>query len=109
MQGMDGMITKGWEKIRITKAFTPNFEVETTEANALAPHFTFIPKVEKYNDEKDNESNPTNSIIMVIENCLQPSHAPFRMATISGCASTSSNVKVSQLNRQVGLKQKKLN
>jgi len=25
VQGMDGMIVKGWEKTRITKAFTPDF------------------------------------------------------------------------------------
>ncbi len=86
MQGINGMITKGWEKIGITKAFTLDFQVEAMEANALTPLFTFIPEVEKCNDEKDNEAYPTNSIIMVIENCLQPSLTPLRVATTSGCA-----------------------
>jgi len=67
VQGMDGMITKGWGKIGITKAFTPDFQVEAMEANALTPLFTFTPKVEEYNDEKDNEADPTDSIIVVIE------------------------------------------
>jgi hypothetical protein len=30
---------------------------------------------------------------MVIENCLQPSSTPFGVATIGGCASTSSMSK----------------
>jgi hypothetical protein len=108
VQGMDGMITKGWEKIGITKVFTPDFQVEAMEANALTLLFTFTPKVEEYNDEKDNERNPTNSVIVVIENCLQPSPTPFRVATTSGCASTSSNVKMFRLKQQARLKQKKL-
>jgi hypothetical protein len=94
---MDGMITKGWDKIGITKTFTLDFQVEAMEANALTPLFTYTPKVEKYNDVKNNEANPTNSIAVVIENYLQPSFIALKMATTSGCASTSSNVKVSRL------------
>ncbi len=78
------MVTKGWDKTWITKAFTFDFQVEAMEANAL-PSFTYTLEVEKYNDVEDNETNPTNSIAMVIDNCLQP---------IGKCASTSSNVKV---------------
>jgi len=67
------------------------------EANALTPLFTYTPEVEKYNDVEDNEANPTNSITVVIDNCLQPSFTPLGMATTCGCASTSSNVKVFEL------------
>jgi hypothetical protein len=91
---MDGMITKGWEKTRITKAFTFDFQVEAMEANALTPLFTFTLEVEEYNDVKDNEANPIDSIVVVIENCLQPNSIPLRVATIGGCRSTSNNVKV---------------
>ncbi len=35
------------EKIGITKAFTPDFQVEAMESNALTPLFTFTLKVEK--------------------------------------------------------------
>jgi len=91
---MDGMIVKGCEKIGITKAFTHDFQEEAMEAIALAPLFTFIPKVKKCNDENDNKIDPTNSIIEVIDNCLQPSPTPIGMATAIGCASTSSNVKM---------------
>jgi hypothetical protein len=59
--------------------------------------FTYTLEVEKYNDVEDNETNPTNSIAMVIDNCLQPSFTPLGMATTSKCASTSSNIKVSGL------------
>ncbi len=90
------MITKSWDKTWITKAFTLDFQVEAMEANALTLLFTYIPKVEKYNDVKDNEANPTNSIRIVIDNCLQPSFTPLGMATI-GDASTSNNVKVFEL------------
>jgi len=79
------------------------------EAIALTPLFTFTPKVKKCNDENDNETDPTNSIIEVINNCLQPSPTPLGVATTSGCASTSSNVKMSGLKQQTRLKQKKLN
>ncbi len=85
------MITKSWDKTWITKAFTLDFQVEAMEANALTLLFTYIP-----NDVKDNEANPTNSIRIVIDNCLQPSFTPLGMATI-GDASTSNNVKVFEL------------
>jgi hypothetical protein len=104
---MDGMIAKGWEKTGITKAFTLDFQVEAMEANALTPLFTFIPKVEKYNDVENNEANPINSIVVVIENCLQPNSIPLGVATIGGCTSTSSNVKVYELKQQAKLKQNK--
>ncbi len=91
------MITKGWDKTWITKAFTFDFQVEAMEANPLTPLFTYTLEVEKYNDVKNNKANPTNSITVVINNCLQPSFTPLGMATIGGCASTSSNVKVSKL------------
>jgi len=71
LYGMDGMITKGWEKTRITKAFTLDFQVKAMEANALAPIFTFTLKVEKYNDAKDNKVDPIDSIVVLIENCIQ--------------------------------------
>ncbi len=93
---MDGMIAKGWEKTRITKAFTLDFQIEAMEANALTPLFTYTPKVDKYNDVEDNEANPINSIVVVIENCLQPNFIPLGVATIGGW-STSSNVKVYEL------------
>jgi hypothetical protein len=67
------------------------------EANALTPLFTYTPKVEKYNDVENNKINPTNSIAVVIDNCLQPSFTPLGMVTTSKCASTSSNVKMSKL------------
>jgi hypothetical protein len=105
---MDGMIAKGCEKIGITKAFTHDFQEEAMEAIALTPLFTFIPKVKKSNDENDNKIDPTNSIIKVIDNCLQPSPIPIGMATAIGCASTSSNVKIFGLKQQARLKQKKL-
>jgi hypothetical protein len=35
------------EKIGITEAFTPDFQVEAMEANAFTPLFTFTLKVEK--------------------------------------------------------------
>jgi hypothetical protein len=95
VQGMDGMIVKGWEKTRITKAFTLDFQIEAIEANAFTPIFTFTPKVEEYNDAKDNKIDPIDSNVVVIENCLQSSSTPLGLATIGGCASTSSNVKVS--------------
>ncbi len=81
---MDGMIAKGWEKTRITKAFTLDFQVESMEANALTPLFTFTLKVEEYNDVEENEANPINSIVMVIENCLQPSSTPLGVPTTGG-------------------------
>jgi hypothetical protein len=65
------------------------------EANAFTPLFTFISKVEKYNDVEDNKIDPIDSIAVVIKNCLQPGSTPFGVTTIGGCASTSSNVKVS--------------
>ncbi len=80
IQGMDGMIAKGWEKTWIIKAFTFDFQVEAMEVNALTLLFTFTLEVENYNDEKDNEPNPTNSIVMVIENCLQPNSTPLGVA-----------------------------
>jgi len=104
VEAMDGIIAKSWEKIRIIKTFTPNFQVEAMEVNALTPLFTFILEVEDYNDEKDNEIDPTNSIIVVIENYLQISPTPLGVASTSGCASTSNNVKVSGLKQQVKLK-----
>ncbi len=67
------MNAKGWDKTGITKAFTFDFQVEAMEVNAFTPLFTYIPEVEKYNDVEDNEIDPTNSIVVVIENCLQPS------------------------------------
>ncbi len=109
MKGMDGMIANVWEKTRITKAFIFDFQVKAMEADALTFLFTFSPEVEEYNDEEDNETNPTNSITVVIQNCLQLSFTPLGVATIGGCASTSSNVKVSELKQQVILKQKKPN
>ncbi len=93
VKGMDGMIAKGWEKIGTTKALTPDFQIKAMEANALTPLFTFILKVEEYNDAEDNEAYPTNSITMVIEICLQLNYTPFRVATTCGCTSTSNNVK----------------
>jgi hypothetical protein len=42
---MDGMIAKGWEKTWITKAFTPNFQVEAMEVNALTPLSHFLWKL----------------------------------------------------------------
>jgi hypothetical protein len=94
---MDGVIAKGWDKTRITKVFTFDFQVEAMEVNAFTPLFTYIPKVEEYNDVEGNEINPTNSIVVVIENCLQPSSTPLKITTTSGRASTSNNVKVSKL------------
>jgi hypothetical protein len=66
VEGMDVMIAKGWEKIGITKTFTPDFQVEAMEANALAPIFTFTLEVQEYNDVEDNKTYPTDSIVMVI-------------------------------------------
>jgi hypothetical protein len=109
VQGMDRMITKGWEKTRITKAFTFDFQVEAMEVNALTPLFTFTLEVEEYNDAKDNETYPTNSNTMVIENCLQFTFTPLGVATIGVCTSTSSYVKVFELKQQARLKQKKPN
>ncbi len=44
------------------------------EVNALTLLFTFILKVEENNDGvKDNDANPANSIVVVIDNCLQHS------------------------------------
>ncbi len=103
------MIAESWEKIRITKAFTFDFQVEAMEANVLTLLFTFTLQVEKYNDAEDNRIDPIDSIVVVIENCLQPSSTPLGVATIGGCASTSSNVKVFGLKQQARLKQKKLN
>jgi hypothetical protein len=105
---MDGMIAKGWEKTWITKAFTLDFQVEAMEVNALTLLFTFTLEVEEYNDEEDNKTNPIDSIVVVIENCLQVSFTPLGVAITSGCASTSSNVKISGLKQQVRLKEKKL-
>jgi hypothetical protein len=65
------------------------------EVNAFTTLFTFTPKVEEYNDAEDNKVDPIYSITMVIENCLQPSSITLGVATIGGCASTSSNVKMS--------------
>jgi hypothetical protein len=96
---MDGMIAKGWEKIGITKVFTFDFQVEAMEVNALTLLFTFTIEVEEYNDAEDNEVDLIDSIVVVIENCLQPSSTPLGVATRCGCASTSSNVKM------LGLKQ----
>jgi hypothetical protein len=104
VQGMDGMIAKGWGKTGITKAFIFDFQVEAMEANALTPLFTFTLKVEEYNDAEDNEVDPINSIVIIIENCLQPGSTPPRVATTCGCASTSSNVKVFELKHQARLK-----
>jgi hypothetical protein len=90
----------------ITKAFTPNFQVEAMEANALTPLFTFTLEVEEYNDAEDNEAYPTDSIVIVIENYLQPSVIPLGVAIIGGCTSTSSNAKMFELKQQIKLKQK---
>jgi hypothetical protein len=73
------------------------------EANAFAPIFTFTLKVKKYNDAKDNKVDPIDSIVVLIENCIQ-----LRVGTRGGCASTSSNVKVFGLKQQSRLKLKKL-
>jgi hypothetical protein len=62
-----------------------------------SPLFTYTLEVEKYNDVKDNEANPTDSITVVSDNCLQLSFTPLGMATVGGCASTSNNAKVSRL------------
>ncbi len=91
------MIAKGWEKTWITKAFTFDFQVEAMEVNALTLLFTFTLEVEEYNDEQDNQAHPTDSIVVVIENCLQLNSIPLGVATIGRCTSTSSNVKVSRL------------
>jgi hypothetical protein len=53
--------------------------------------------LKKYNDVKNNEAYPTNSIVVVIENYLQLSFTPLGMETTCGCASTSNNVKVFEL------------
>jgi hypothetical protein len=95
VHGMVGMIIKGWEKIGITKAFTPYFQIKALEANAFTPLFTFTPKVEKYNDIEDNKIDPIDSIVVVIENCLQHSSTPFGVEATRGCTSTSINVKMS--------------
>ncbi len=44
------MITKGWERIGITKTFTFDFQVKAMEANAFTPLFRFILEVEDYNE-----------------------------------------------------------
>jgi len=83
-------------KIRDHKSFHTWFpNLKAMEANAFTPIFTFTPKVEKYNDAEDNKIDPIDSNVVIIENCLQPSSTPLGVATIGGCASTSSNVKVS--------------
>jgi hypothetical protein len=64
--------------------------------------------LKKYNDVKNNEAYPTNSIVVVIENYLQLSFTPLGMETTCGCTSTSNNVKVFELKQQARLKQKKL-
>jgi hypothetical protein len=78
------------------------------EANALTPLFTFTLEVEEYNDTENNEAYLIDSIIVVIENCLQLNSTPLGVAIIGGCASTSSNVKLLELKQQAKLKQKKL-
>jgi hypothetical protein len=78
------------------------------EANALTLFFTFTPEIEEYNDAENNKVDQTYSITIVIENCLQLNSTPLGVATIGGCASTSSNVKVFGLKQQAILKQKKL-
>ncbi len=105
MQGMDGLINKGWEKIGIIKSFTFDFQVKAMEVNAFTLLFTFTLVVGEYNMQKKKKTNPINSIV-IIDNCLQPSSTPLGVATTCGCASTSSNVKVSILKQQSGLKQK---
>jgi len=79
VKGMDGTIANVWEKTRITKDFTFDFQVEAMEADALTFFFTFSPEVEEYNDEEDNETNPTNSIIVVIHNYLQLNFTPLEV------------------------------
>jgi hypothetical protein len=78
------------------------------EVNAFTVFFTFTPKVEEYNDAEDYKVDPIDSITMVIENCLQPSSTSLGVATMGGCASTSSNVKMFRLKQQTRLKQNKL-
>ncbi len=79
------------------------------EVNAFTPLFTFTLEVEEYDNAEENKANPIDSIVMVIDNCLQPSSTPLGVVATGGCASTSSNVKVSRLKQQTRLKQKKLN
>jgi hypothetical protein len=43
VQGMDGMIVKGWEKIGITKGFTQNFQIKALEA-IIHPSFHIYSK-----------------------------------------------------------------
>jgi hypothetical protein len=65
------MIIKGWQKIGITNAFTLEFQVVAMESNELTPLFTFTSEVENNNhDTKNNDANPIDSIIVVINNCL---------------------------------------
>ncbi len=48
------------------------------EANELTFLFTFTLEVEEKNHGiEDNDANPIDSIIVAIENCLQPSCIPL--------------------------------
>jgi hypothetical protein len=65
------MIIKGWRKTKITNAFTLEFQVVAMEANELTPLFTFTSEVEENNHGiEDNDADPIDSIVVVIENCL---------------------------------------
>jgi hypothetical protein len=79
-----------------------------TKVNALTPLFTFILEVEENNyGVKDNDANPANSIITMIDNCLQSNYTPLGVATKGDCTIALGNGKVFRLKQQARFKQKK--
>ncbi len=78
------------------------------EANAFTPIFTFILEVEenKYG-VKDNDVDPTNSIVVVTNNCWQRSHIALGVATRGDSIMALGSGKVSGLKQQARFKQTK--
>ncbi len=79
------------------------------EANTFIPLFTFILEVEENNDgAKDNDANPIDSIVTIIENYLLPKRIPLGVTTKGDFTITLGSGKVFGLKQQAKLKQKKL-
>jgi len=79
------------------------------EVNALTPLFTFILEIEEKNDGvKDNDANLANSIVVVIDNCLQHSYTPLGVTMRGDSTIALGSGKAFGLKQQVRFKQMKI-